>query len=115
MDEFTTLEEGLAEHVAEAEKLWSSIADICEPQRVETLVRALEKQFGFIMDAETNADAIMAIIGWLSRHTLNMSEDSGISHQGALMLLQMGMQRGVAAHIALQQAVEERDEHGLDS
>jgi uncharacterized metal-binding protein len=110
-----TVEEMLATNVAEAEKLWLAISEQCQPDRVEALVAALHKQFGFVMDEETNADAIMAMVGWMSRHAVQLAEDSGISHQGALMLMQMGVQRGVAAHLAIKQAQSEIAAHGLDS
>jgi hypothetical protein len=115
MNEPITVDKMLATNVAEAEKLWVAISEQCQPDRVETLVNSLRTQFGLVLDSETNADAVMAIIGWMSRHAMQLAEESGISHQGALMLMQIGVQRGVAAHLAIMQAQTELARHGLDS
>jgi len=43
----------------------------------------------------------MALVGFLSQQVMSLHEGGEMSVEGAMVLLQIGMQRGVQAHVAM--------------
>jgi cystathionine beta-lyase family protein involved in aluminum resistance len=93
----------------ETEEMWFAICNNVNEERVDMLVQSLVEQYTLVMSGEENADVIMALIGFISSQVLHLSQDSGVNIEAAMVLLQVGMQRGVQAHLAVQAA------HGLES
>lgn len=91
----------IAATMAETESMWMFVCDSVEDERVEMLINALGEQHSLVMEGETNANAIMALVGFLSQQVVDLHEQSDMSLEGAMVLLQIGMQRGVQAHLAL--------------
>jgi hypothetical protein len=94
------------EHIKESEELWQLMSNEADPERVSMLVGAMNEQFGLIMAEETNADVHIALMEFLSYHLMHMVDDSQISIPGATMLFQLGVCRGVAAHVKMREEDE---------
>lgn len=92
----------IATTMAETESMWLSICNNVDHPRVEMLINALVEQHGLVMEGESNADAIMALIGFLARQVMALHDDGEMTVESAMVLLQIGMQRGVQAHLTLQ-------------
>lgn len=88
----------------ETEEMWLALCNEVDEERVDMLVQALVEQYALVMEGEENADVIMALVGFISSQALHLSQDSGINIEAAMVLLQVGMQRGVQAHLAVQAA-----------
>jgi len=86
----------------EIEAMWGVMCDTVDEDRTELLIEALLKQHGLVMAGESNADAVMALVGFISRQIVYMHKDGGMTLEGAMVLLQIGMQRGVQAYLALE-------------
>ena len=87
--------------MAESQQLWQSICDGVEDARVEMLIQQMTNHYGLLMHGETNANALMALIGFMSDQVLNISEDGVISLESSMVLMQMCMQKGVQAHLVV--------------
>jgi len=96
----------IAQTMAETETMWLKICGAVDEERVEWLVNAMIEQHALVMEGENNANAVMSLVGFISRQVIAMHEDGGISMEAAMVLLQIGMQRGVQAHIALKAKAE---------
>lgn len=94
--------DNIATTMAETESLWLTICNTCEDVRVEMLIDALIEQHGLVMEGETNANAVMALVGFLARQVMALHDDGDVTVESAMVLLQIGMQRGVQAHLAIQ-------------
>ena len=99
---------GSAEHMQqihdameESQAMWKTICDGVDDDRVEILIQAMTTQYALVMEGETNANAIMGLIGFISDQILFISEDGECSIESAMVLIQMGMQKGVQAHLAV--------------
>ncbi len=87
--------------MAESQQLWRTICNGVEDARVEMLIQEMTNHYGLLMHGETNANAVMALIGFIADQVLNISEDGVISLESSMVLLQMGMQKGVQAHLTV--------------
>jgi len=92
----------IASTMAETESMWMHVCNNVDNERVDMLVHALVEQHGLVMEGENNADAVMALVGFLAKQVIAIHEDGEMSIEGAMVLLQIGMQRGVQAHLAVQ-------------
>ena len=91
----------IASAMEESQVLWNTVCDQVEDKRVEMLIQALTEQYALVMEGETNANAIMSLIGFIADQAIFIAEDGEVSTEVAMVLLQMGMQKGVAAHLAM--------------
>ncbi len=92
----------IATTMAETESMWMAVCDGVDEERVEMLIQALVEQHGLVMEGEHNANAIMALVGFLARQVMALHDDADMTVEGAMVLLQIGMQRGVQAHLTMQ-------------
>jgi hypothetical protein len=91
----------IAATMAETESMWMHVCNAVDPKRVDMLVQAMIEQHALVMEGESNANAIMSLVGFLAKQAIYMSEDGDLSIESAMVLLQIGLQRGVQAHLAL--------------
>lgn len=90
----------IAETMAETESMWLHVCNNVDQERVDMLIHAMIEQHGLVMEGETNANAVMSLVGFLAHQVIQLHNDGDMSIEGAMVLLQIGMQRGVQAHIA---------------
>ena len=89
--------------MSDAEEMWLSICNNVEDERVDMLVHAMISQHALVMEGESNANALMALIGFLSQQVLQLHQDVEMGLESAMVLLQIGMQRGVQAQITVKE------------
>lgn len=87
------------DRINESERLWRVMCKECEPDRVDMLTQAMCDSFDLIMHDEVNGDVNMALIGFISRHLLNLAQDGEMTIPGVSMLFQIGIAKGIAAHM----------------
>lgn len=116
MSDNRSVEQVLTHNIKEAEKLWVAIIENCDRKRVAKLTAVLDELFNDTMSGESNATVLMALTGWMSGKAMTLSDESGISPDGALMTIQIGLQRAILAHVQVRRAELELQKHGkLDS
>jgi len=93
--------EDIASTMAETETMWLHVCSNVDEERVEWLINAMIEQHALVMEGESNANAVMGLVGFLARQVIALHEDGEMSMEAAMVLIQIGMQRGVQAHIAL--------------
>ncbi len=93
----------ISDTMEESEVLWNTVCNAVEDKRVEMLIQAMTEQFGLVMEGESNADVIMGLVGFISNQVIFLSRDGAMSVEAAMVLLQMGMQKGVQAHMVLRE------------
>jgi len=91
----------IASTMAETESMWLHVCNNVDDDRVEMLIHAMVEQHALVMEGETNANAIMSLVGFLAQQVIQLHDDGDMTIEGAMVLLQIGMQRGVQAHLAL--------------
>lgn len=92
----------IAETMSETEIMWAAICNGVEDNRVDMLVDALEEQHALVMEGETNSNAVMALVGFISRRVMALHDQGEMSLEAAMVLVQIGMQRGVQAHLSFE-------------
>jgi len=85
----------------ETEAMWVQVCGSVDDDRVDMLVEAMFQQYALVMEGESNANAIMALVGFISQQVLVLHESSDMSIESAMVLVQIGMQRGVQASLAV--------------
>jgi len=90
----------IASTMAETESMWMHVCSNADDERVEMLINAMVEQHALVMEGENNADAIMSLVGFLAQQVIAIHEDGEMSIEGAMVMLQIGMQRGVQAHLS---------------
>jgi len=101
----------MAQAAHESAALWHCICDEADGDRSQMLAEKMQETFALLMNNENNATVTMALVGFLSAHLMGLSREANMSEFGALMLIQTGLQRGVAAQVAMLRAVEEASQH----
>ena len=91
----------IAKTMAETESMWMAVCGKVDDDRVDILLKTLVEQYGLLMHGESNSDAIMTLVGFMAHQCIALHDDGEMSLEGAMVLLQIGMQRGVQAHVSL--------------
>ncbi len=100
-DEQKTRGDQINQTMGEAEAMWLQVCNNVDDERVDMLVHAMTEQHALVMQGESNANALMSLIGFLSQQVLALHQDGEMGIESAMVLLQIGMQRGVQAQIAV--------------
>lgn len=93
----------IAATMDETESMWMHVCSNVDDDRVDMLITAMTTQHALVMEGETNANAIMSLVGFLAQQVIALHEDGEMSVESAMVLLQIGMQRGVQAYLAAKQ------------
>ena len=96
----------IAATMAETEKMWMQVCTCIDDARVDMLINAMVEQHALVMEGESNANAIMSLVGFLSQQVIALHEDGAMSLDSAMTLLQVGMQRGVRAYLVTKEKKE---------
>jgi predicted HD phosphohydrolase len=115
MSDVTKHLELFAESLKNAEASWDSAAETCSAENVAELTNALTDAFSAVMQGEPNADVLVALVHWLFFYTMHLSEETEMSLHTSMVMLHMGLQRSVAAHTVVNEAMAEKNYRGLDS
>ena len=92
----------IAATMSETEIMWATVCGNVDDERVDWLISAMTEQHALVMEGENNANAIMALVGFIAQQALAISEQGEMSIESSMVLLQIGMQRGIQAHLALE-------------
>jgi hypothetical protein len=90
----------IATTMAETESMWMAVCNGVDDDRVDMLLKTMVEQHGLLMYGESNSNAIMTLVGFMAQQVIALHEDGEMSIEGAMILLQIGMQRGVQAHVS---------------
>jgi hypothetical protein len=105
------IQQAMAEASHDASRCWEMICEESDEERSEMLAEKMQQTFGLLMMEENNSNVTMALIAFLSAHLMGVAEDAKMTEFGALLLLQTGLQRGIAAQVAVKMATKEAAEH----
>ena len=92
----------IASTMEETEIMWTTVCGNVDDERVDMLIQALTNQHALVMEGETNANAVMSLVGFIAQQALALHEKGEMSIESAMVLLQIGMQRGIQAHFAIE-------------
>ncbi len=92
----------VAATMEETEIMWTSVCGQVDDVRVDMLIEAMIEQYALVMEGETNANALMSLVGFIANQAIQLHKQGDMSIESSMVLLQIGMQRGIQAHFAVE-------------
>ena len=60
----------ITDTMQESERMWLTMCDQCDEARVDMLMHAMIEQHALVMEGETNANALMSLVGFMSAQVM---------------------------------------------
>ncbi len=104
-----------AKVIADAESSWERAADNCSGDNVGKLATGMMDAFHEIMKGQPNADVMVALAHYLAMYTRFVSGETGMPLYTSMLMMHVGHESSLRAHVEVEEALAESHAHGLDS